>query len=165
VTFIPLLIFWNNLNIFKRNKTCLHLYGTTYLQCTCVWNWKHTKVPKNNETKTKILNYNWFDILNARTWLCTHLCIDMFCLLLISWNNQVAYSNEIIHIYICMKLHVYMCMKLERHNASKKYWKHTKISKEIEKKNICFSFDILISIRTFWDINKFGIVFLYNLWL
>jgi hypothetical protein len=60
-------------------------------------------------------------------------CIDMFAPLLISWNKQVTYSNEITHIYICMKLHVYLCMKLERHKVSIFFWKDTKISKDIEK--------------------------------
>ncbi len=56
----------------------------------------------------------------------------------------------------------------------KKIWKNIKIPKDIEKnKKICFSFNILKSIKTFWNITiwkmfifkkfQFGIVFLYNL--
>jgi len=40
-----------------------------------------------------------------------------------------TYSNEITHIYICMKLHVDMCMKLERYKDSKQYLKGHKDSK------------------------------------
>jgi hypothetical protein len=57
----------------------------------------------------------------------------MFIPLLVSWNNQIAYSNEITHIYICMKLHVYMCMKVERHKDSNFFFNDTKISKNIKK--------------------------------
>jgi hypothetical protein len=43
------------------------------------------KIPKNNKTKTKILNYNCFDILNVKKhdYVFT-FCIDMFVPLLIS---------------------------------------------------------------------------------
>jgi hypothetical protein len=45
-----------------------------------------------------------------------------------------TYSNEITHIYICMKLHVDMCMKLERYKDSKQYLKGHKDSKRHWKK-------------------------------
>jgi general stress protein 26 len=55
-----------------------------------------------------------------------------------------------------MKLHVNMCIKLERHeenNNNNNNWKDTKILKDIEKnKEICVSFNILGSIKTFWNI-------------
>jgi hypothetical protein len=55
-----------------------------------------------------------------------------------------AYSNEITHIHICMKLDVNMCMKLERQKYSNFFLKDTKIRKDIEKnKEIYFSFNIL----------------------
>jgi hypothetical protein len=60
-------------------------------------------------------------------------CIDMFVPLLISWNNQVAYSNEITHIYICTKLHVYMWLKLERHKDFKRHWKKRFVSLSISQ--------------------------------
>jgi hypothetical protein len=52
-----------------------------------------------------------------------------------------------------MKLNVNMCMKLERHKYSMFFWKDMKIPKNIEtNKEICFSFNILGSIRTFKNI-------------
>jgi general stress protein 26 len=47
-----------------------------------------------------------------------------------------------------------MCMKLERHKDSIFFfWKDTNIPKDIEKnEKICFCFNILGSIRAFWNI-------------
>jgi hypothetical protein len=80
-------------------------------------------------------------------------CINMFAPLLISRNNQVAYSNEITHIYICIKLHVYMCMKLERHKDSKKQIERTQRFQKTLKKLKRFV-SLLISWNPYKDILK-----------
>jgi hypothetical protein len=71
-------------------------------------------------------------------------CSNMFAPLLISWNNQVAYSNEITHIYICIKMHVYTCM--ERNKDSKKQIERTKRFQKILKKIKRF-----VSLLISWD--------------
>jgi hypothetical protein len=73
---------------------------------------KGHKIPKNDKTKTKILNYNCFSILNAKN-MIMYSPFALTCLFVCeSLEIALAYSNEITHVYICTKLHVYICTKL-----------------------------------------------------
>jgi uncharacterized ferritin-like protein (DUF455 family) len=65
--------------------------------------------------------------------------MDLFAPLLIL-DITLAYSNEITHVYICIKLYVYMCMKLEKTKIPLKFERTQRYQKTLKKPQDLFIF-------------------------
>jgi hypothetical protein len=78
--------------------------------------------------------------------------------MLIFWNNFniFKWDNTYLHLYEIICKHVYEIGKMERFNFF--FEKTQKIQKN------CFSFDILESIRVFWNITTSKMFILQKIW-
>jgi len=93
-------------------------------------------------------------------------CIDMFAPLLISWNNLSIFkwNNTYLHLYEITCLCVYEIGKTQKnsnsflkgHKDSKRHWI------TFFSLFLFFSFDILRSIRTFWNITTCKVFFFWE---
>jgi general stress protein 26 len=81
--------------------------------------------------------------------------------MLISWNNLniFKWNNTYLHLYEITCKHMY---EIEKTKIFIKNRKDTKIPKDIEKnKDICFPFNTLGPIRTFWNITTCKLFFFF----